>query len=93
MPYIFGLLRERYDYCLKLLCQLMTPDPAHLNYIISKIIHGYIQREDNGLSYRRLNHAIGVLECAKMELYRQVVGPFEDTKKSENGNISELDKE
>jgi len=91
MPYIFEPLRKRYDYPLKLLSQLMTPDPGHLNYIISKITHSYIQRK--GLKYRILNQTIGVLECVKQELYRQVAVPFEDIKKAENGSISELDKE
>jgi len=65
--------------------------PVVLNFVITTICHNYIK--DNGLRYQTLNEVIGVLECAKMELYRQVVMPYEDKKKAENGNISELDKE
>jgi len=30
---------------------------------------------------------VGVLECAKMELYRRVAAPYEDKKKEENGDV------
>ena len=90
MPYIPEHLRERYKRFLKLIEQLMTTRPGHLNYIISKLIHIYILRR--GLSYEVLNEVIGVLECAKLELYRMVAAPYEDKKKSENGPVSELDR-
>jgi len=31
--------------------------------------------------------AIGALECAKLELYRRVAAPYEDTKIAENGDV------
>ena len=34
-----------------------------------------------------LNAAIGVLECAKLELYRRVVAMYEDGKIKENGDV------
>lgn len=33
----------------------------------------------------------GVLECIKLELYRQIAAGYEDIKKLENGPVSELD--
>ena len=30
---------------------------------------------------------IGVLECAKLELYRRVAAPYEDDKIDENGDV------
>lgn len=63
---------------------------GELNYLITKICHDYLKF--HGVNYRNINAVIGVLECAKLELYRQIAAPYEDKKKVENGPISELDK-
>jgi hypothetical protein len=34
-----------------------------------------------------VNEAIGVLECAKLELYRRVAAPYEDEKIAESGDV------
>ncbi len=86
MPYIQPEQRKKIDECLKDL----VSTPGTLNYTISKMCHNYI--ENFGLSYNTLNEVIGVLECAKLELYRQIVAPYEDQKKLKNGPVSELDK-
>jgi hypothetical protein len=39
------------------------------------------------LSYSKINEVIGVLECAKQELYRRVASPYEDSKKEANGDV------
>ena len=65
-------------------------DAGELNYVITKLCHEYL--EHHGVNYRNINTVVGVLECAKLELYRQVAAPYEDKKKSENGSVSELDK-
>ena len=54
------------------------------------MIHRYIK--EHKLCYATLNEVIGVLECAKLELYRMVAAPYEDEKRIMNGNISDLDK-
>ena len=64
--------------------------PGELNFLITATCHEYIIRK--GLSYSTINEAVGVLECAKLELYRQIAAPYEDKKKAENGSVSELDK-
>ena len=64
-------------------------NPGELNFLITSIVHGYII--GMGLNYGNINEAIGALECAKLEVYRQVVAKYEDKKKRENGAISELD--
>jgi hypothetical protein len=59
--------------------------PGELNYLITRAIQEYL-----GLytpSYEKLNSAIGALECAKMELYRRMVAPYEDKKIKENGDV------
>lgn len=60
-----------------------------LNYAISLLLHMYIDKK--GLKYANLNEVIGMLECCKLELYRTVTGPYEDTKITENGTVSGLE--
>lgn len=79
MPYIRRSSRD--------ITEPMTP--GGLNFMITKLCHEYIQR--HGLEYTTLNEVIGVLECAKQELYRMVAAPYENMKQTENGAISELD--
>jgi|TARA_R110000824_G_scaffold8760_4_gene39874 hypothetical protein len=59
---------------------------GRLNYVISSMI-GAILKNDRLLSYARINELIGVLECAKMELYRRVAAPYEDDKSRLNGDV------
>tara|TARA_R110000803_G_C11981703_1_gene320857 strand:+ start:1965 stop:2264 length:300 start_codon:yes stop_codon:yes gene_type:complete len=59
---------------------------GRLNYVISSMI-GAILKNDRLLSYARINELIGVLECAKMELYRRVATPYEDDKSRLNGDV------
>jgi len=59
--------------------------PGELNYAITKLLDHYIH--SHGLSYTNINEAIGVLECAKMELYRRIAVPYEDIKMQQNGDV------
>jgi len=80
MPYIKQVAREFLD--------ITDGKPAtagELNYIISTACLEYIK--EDGLSYKVINEVIGVLECAKLELYRRIASPYEDTKSDENGDI------
>lgn len=80
MPYINKESRDRIIY------RGATPKvPGELNYIVSATVDQYIK--DCGLSYTTLNEIIGVLECAKMELYRRIAAPYEDQKLLENGEV------
>jgi hypothetical protein len=56
-----------------------------LNFLVSTFIANYIRA--NGLKYAVVNEMIGALECAKMELNRVIIGPYEDRKISENGGV------
>ena len=98
MPYIKQEDRKKFDDILNLFQQksgklLQEMDRSflvgELNYLISRILHIWVHH--NGLCYTTLNSAIGVLECCKQELYRQIVAPYEDKKKEENGSVSHLD--
>jgi len=85
MPYIKSII-DRTDLVLG---NRNPKNPGELNFVLTTIIHNYIKEE--GLKYTTLNEAIGVLECAKLELYRMVVSEYENKKRLENGAISELD--
>lgn len=56
-----------------------------LNYIISRIVREWIG--NSGMNYAAINAAIGVLECAQLELYRTLAAPYEDQKIAENGPL------
>lgn len=58
---------------------------GELNYVITSIIHGYF--EQNGGRYQQANDIIGALEGAKLEFYRKIVAPYEETKIKENGDV------
>lgn len=63
-----------------------TPANAgELNYLVSRFIANYLEK--NGLKYANCNEMIGALECAKLELYRVMIGPYEDDKIEENGGV------
>lgn len=63
--------------------------PGELNYAITLLIrdyaHGYTY--ESKLSYQRINDVLGALEGAKLEFYRRVAAPYEDTKIKENGDV------
>ena len=87
MPYIHEGRRINYDHALNLLWSDMEewpPKAGDLNYIITRIIIKYLGALPN---YQRYSDVVGVLECAKLELYRRKVSPYEDTKILANGNV------
>lgn len=58
---------------------------GELNYLFTVIAHSYWQR--CGQNYQAFNDIIGAIEGAKLELYRRKVGPYEDLKIAENGDV------
>ncbi len=60
--------------------------PGELNYAVTRIVDEYLVRK-GGIRYARLNEVVGVLECAKLEFYRRLAGPYEDEKRSESGDV------
>jgi len=65
---------------------LRTPKNAgELNYMITKLVNAYLKEED--FNYQRINDALGALEGAKLELYRRVAVPYENSKIALNGDV------
>lgn len=94
MPYIKKEQREQLDGQIQLLYNavhamgLKESDKAGvLNYIISELLDVMIPSDTEKWNYSAMNNTVGVLECAKLELYRRLVAPYEDTKIKENGDI------
>jgi hypothetical protein len=81
MPYIKKSARRALD------CGGHPFTCGELNYAITKLVTRYLAggRHD----YAAFNEVIGVLECAKQELYRRVVVPYEECKRAENGDVYE----
>lgn len=58
---------------------------GEFNYLITAAC---IERANNrGHRYSVYNDIIGALECAKLEMYRRMVAPYEDEKIKENGDV------
>lgn len=79
MPYITQQDRIR-------LVKTNTPGTSgELNYIITSYLNKYWN--DGKHCYQRINDIVGAIEGAKAEFQRRIVGPYEDRKKDENGDV------
>jgi hypothetical protein len=86
MPYIPQNVREALNDNLTFEGLDWVPENAgELNFLISTFIANYIRTK--GLKYAVVNEMVGALECAKMELNRVIIGPYEDIKIAENGPV------
>ena len=82
MPYIKSKAdREIIDTLLLKYMETLTKT-GNLNYLLCKMFTMC------RLDYRSARNFIGELECAKLELYRRWVGPYEDKKIKENGDVN-----
>lgn len=79
MPYIKRLarisLQEGFD----------PETPGELNYTLTRTCHRYL--ENRGQKYDTYAEIVSALECAKLELYRRLIAPYEDTKIEANGDV------
>ena len=83
MPYIPIHERPEIDDELDML-KLTVNTSGQLNYAITKLVHYFL---GDSPRYDDYNSVIGVLECAKLELYRRQVAIYEDQKIEENGDV------
>jgi hypothetical protein len=84
MPYINQKARTRID------SGGAPADAGELNYAITMLVDAYLARAagtEGRTRYGHLNEVVGVLECAKLELYRRVAAPYEDEKIAESGDV------
>lgn len=78
MPYIAQWQQERLEYD-------APQTSGELNYLFTKTALNYWR--ENGHSYSTFNDIVGALEGCKLELYRRLIAPYEDTKIEENGDV------
>jgi len=79
MPYIKQEDREA-------LAQGLAPQNCgELNYAITELCLEYLRTK--GIMYQTINDILGALEGAKLEFYRRVAAPYEDTKIAQNGDV------
>ena len=87
MPYIKKENRPKWDTFIQPIIEELKKEAPEtidgtLNYMITKILKNIYPAK-----YYHYNKAIGLLECIKQEFYRRVVGPYEDIKIQENGDV------
>jgi hypothetical protein len=106
MPYIKETDRKHLDELIKsLVFQLRHMDlpesfncndikvrshEGDLNYVITKLLTETLGQ--GGWRYKKINEAIGVLECVKLEFYRRLAAPYEANAVVKNGDIGEYEK-
>jgi hypothetical protein len=85
MPYIIQEDRDRLDNSINALVEKIKPEhrAGELNYIITRLL---LALKGDG-KYKDYNELVGMLECCKQEFYRRQVGPYEDVKVGENGDV------
>lgn len=89
MPYIKAKDREQYNKEIDWLVRILECNPVgHLNYVFSQIIWKLFVRNQNGKSYAYGNSLMGVLLCIANEFYRRKLGPLEDEKIKQNGDLT-----
>lgn len=89
MPYIEQEERKHYDDEVDEIVDKITLHPGHLNYVLTRIVNGYLSKYkgvDGRTRYTHYNEVTGVLQCMIQEIYRRLVGPYEDEKINENGD-------
>ena len=93
MPYITLKRRQAInpsDTSIKL---LEIKSAGELNFTIQLLAQAYLDRASRVMGqlvepdYAAHNAVLGAMEAAKLEYYRRVVAPYEDTKIAENGDV------
>lgn len=79
MPYIPRSEKKKVDQ------DNLIVNAGQFNYALNQLISVYL--DQNSINYQTCNDVIGAMECAKMELYRRLVAPYEDKKILQNGDV------
>jgi len=90
MPYIKPEDRLVYDFALRILesdFAAVGAGDGDLNYVLTKVCIAWLRYHQPPWGYSVISDVIKALECAKLELYRQVLAPYEDKKREENGDV------
>jgi hypothetical protein len=90
MPYIKQEDRGQYDATVNsivhsLALQNRDDIGGHINYIISSLASKLVSTL--GERYATYEKIVGSLECAKLELYRKKIAPYEEQAIKKNGDL------
>jgi hypothetical protein len=80
LPYINHIARRA-------LVEGFPVNAGELNYAITLLCRNYWQRTGKSANYQTINDIIGALEGAKLEFYRRVAVPYENSKMLQNGDV------
>lgn len=88
MPYIKQIERPAVDTLVDSLVHYVgsledKQQDGTLNYTITTLVNRVLKPK----RYYDFQRVMGLLECVKQEFYRAMVGPYEDIKKGENGDV------
>lgn len=87
MPYVEAQARPQLDALMDPLIDHVKEMPTEvqdgvLNYALTRMLKSIYPSR-----YFHFNRALGVLSAVTQEYYRVVVGPYEDTKIKQNGQV------
>lgn len=90
MPYIAAEERSRFDDYVDTL-GVRTTTSGELAYVISRLCHVYVYENSKDTSYAGLAEVLSTLDTCKLEYYLETMKPYEDYKKSMNGDLFDHD--
>ncbi len=96
MPYIKPEIRDRIngviDTCIDEIHEVVEPENmlGVANYTVTRIVLGLVKQYEPRWRYANLAQVIATLEAAKLEIYRRLVGPYEDEVIKKNGDLEEF---
>ncbi len=80
MPYINKKLRTA-------VMKAGASNVGELTYALTRTVLDYLSRVPDLPRFKDYAEILGALETVKMELYRREIGPYEDQKRAENGDV------
>lgn len=98
MPYIKSERRPRFDAIVEVFSHmgmekvhtpfgyssLSTVGAGDMVYLFTRLLVAWLPKEPTFSEY---STALGILEAAKLELYRRRVAPYENSRLEENGDV------
>lgn len=85
MPYLKSKDKNKFKKTVKEFSKNPPTTAGEINYLVTELVYAYLNQQ--GLNYQHLNDIVGALDGAKVELQRRIVGPYEDLKIKENGDV------
>ena len=84
-PYISSPRREAYAHLKQEIKKTRIDTVGELTYLFDLLADLYMSQ--HMMNYENLNAVVGSFECAKLEFWRRVTAPYEDTKIESNGAL------